>query len=93
MKAIDVVKRKGQRPTEMFDRKKLHNSIVASCLSVRSHDGHAELTAKKVCDSVTIWCHDKSEITSNDIRRQASKALETYHPEAAYFYNHHRVIM
>jgi len=92
-KAVDIVKRGGRRPTERFERDKLHASIVAACLSVRSHDGHAHATAEKVCDSVVIWLTDKPEITSSDLRRQASRALETHHPEAAYFYNHHRVIM
>ena len=92
-KAIDVVKRSGRRATEHFDRDKLHASVVAACLSVRSHEGHAHTTAEKVCDTVVIWMTDKPEITSSDLRRQASKALETHHPEAAYFYNHHRVIM
>jgi len=92
-KAIDVVKSGGKRPTESFDKSKLHASIVAACLSVRSPEGHAHDTAERVCETVIIWCETKPEITSADIRRQASKALETHHPEAAYFYNHHRVIM
>lgn len=92
-KTIDVVKRGGRRATEQFDRQKLHSSVVAACLSVRAHEGHAESTATNVCDIVILWLDNKPEVTSSDLRRQASKALETHHPEAAYFYNHHRVIM
>ena len=91
--AIDVVKRGGKRPTEQFDRDKLHASIFAACRSVHSLDGLADDTAHKVCDIVVAWTNDKSEVTSADIRRQAAKALETYHPDAAYLYKHHKVIM
>lgn len=90
---IDVVKRGGRRPSERFDRNKLHASIYAACRSVRSLDGLANDTARKVCDLVIIWTDNKSEITSADIRRQAAKALETYHPDAAYLYKHHKVII
>lgn len=92
-KAIDVVKRRGKRPTEAFDQKKLYLSIRSACLSVRSLDGQAHDTANKVCGYVVVWCEDKSEITSADIRRQATRALETFHPEAAYIYQHHNVIL
>ena len=92
-KAIDVVKRRGDRPTESFDRDKLHRSIHAACLSVRSADGAALEAASRVCDVVIIWCEARSEVTSDDIRRQAAKALTVFHPEAAYFYQHHRMIM
>lgn len=92
-KAIDVIKRGGQRPTEPFMREKLHHSIHAACLSVRSTDGPALDAADKVCDRVTIWCEARAEVTSDDIRRQAAKALAVFHPEAAYFYQHHRMIM
>ncbi len=92
-RAIDVVKRRGARPSESFDRNKLHASIVASCRSVRTPEGHAHDTATKVCERVVVWTTDKPEITSDDIRRQAATILETFHPEAAYLYRHHRVIM
>ena len=88
-KAIDVVKRSGKRPSEPFDTDKLHASIYASCLSVRSLDGLANDTAHKVCQIVTSWADNKPEITSSDIRRQAAKALEIFHPDAAYLYKHH----
>lgn len=92
-KAIDVVKRAGARPTEAFDRTKLHRSIHAACLSVRSAEGQADDVAQKVCDIFLIWCDNKPEITSNDIRRQAAIALEIFHPEAAYLYKTHRTII
>lgn len=92
-KAIDIVKRGGHRPTERFDRDKLHVSIVAACLSVRSPEGNAQDTAEKVCDRVVIWLTDKPEVTSDDLRRQATKALETFHPDAAYIYKNHRMII
>lgn len=92
-KAIDVVKRGGKRPTERFDRTKLHHSIHAACLSVNGADGPAADTADRVCDIVLLWCDMRPEITSDDIRRQAARALETFHPDAAYIYLNHRTIM
>lgn len=92
-KAIDIVKRGGRRPSEAFNRDKLRTSIVAACLSVRTPEGNAEDTAEKVCDRVAIWLVDRPEVTSDDLRRQAAKALETFHPEAAYIYKHHRMII
>ncbi|AHB42092.1 hypothetical protein RAAC3_TM7C00001G0229 [Candidatus Saccharibacteria bacterium RAAC3_TM7_1] len=90
---IDVVKRDGKRPSEHFNPDKLHTSIMAACLSVRSPQGEASLTAQTVCDAVEHWCGQKSEITSADIRRIASTHLERIHPEAAYLYKHHRLVL
>lgn len=91
--AIDIVKRSGRRPSEQFNRDKLHASIRAACLSVRSPEGVAETTAKNVCDAVIVWCNTKPEVTSQDIRRIASQHLERFHPEAAYLYKHHRLVI
>lgn len=91
--AIDIIKRGGKRTTEQFDRGKLHASIRAACLSVRSPEGEAEMTATNVCDAVIIWCETKSEVTSNDLRRKATETLTVLHPEAAYLYKHHRLVI
>jgi hypothetical protein len=91
--AIDIVKRGGERPSEPFQRHKLHTSIRAACLSVRSPDGLAETTADNVCDAVIIWLKTKPEVTSADLRRKATQSLESFHPEAAYLYKHHRLVI
>lgn len=90
---IAIIKRGGQRNTESFMRHKLHASIQAACLSVRSLEGEAEMTATHVCQAVTRWLETKSEVTSADIRRKATEALRLLHPEAAYFYQHHRLVI
>ena len=92
-KSIDIVKRGGQRPSESFQRHKLFASIQAACLSVRSPDGVAETTAGNVCDAVVIWLETKPEVTSADLRRKATETLESFHPEAAYLYKHHRLVI
>lgn len=89
---VDVVKH-GKRPPEVFSIDKLRRSIYAACLSERSPDGQAAATAQHVCDAVLKWCTNKHEITSEDIRRQAARALTVYHPEAAYLYKHYRKII
>lgn len=92
-KAIDIVKRSGKRPSERFDADKLHASIQASCLSVRSPDGEAHRTAAEVTTAVIIWLETKPEVTSNDLRRIASHHLKKFHPEAAYLYEQHKHII
>lgn len=91
--AIDIIKRDGRRPSETFQRQKLHASIRAACLSVRSPEGEAETTANNVCNAVIIWLETKPEVTSSDLRRKATETLQKHHPEAAYLYKHHRLVM
>jgi transcriptional regulator NrdR family protein len=90
---IDIIKRGGHRQTEPFERAKLYASIRAACLSVRSPEGVAENTADNVCDAVILWLRTKPEVTSADLRRKATETLESFHPEAAYLYKHHRLVI
>lgn len=90
---IDVVKRRGKRQTERFDAKKLHASVLAACLSVRSPHGTAESAAESVCTVVIKWAQNKPEVTSDDLRRIAAEHLNQIHPEAAYLYKHHRMVL
>lgn len=90
---IDVVKRRGQRTTERFDQAKLRASVLAACLSVRSPQGMAESAADSVCTVVITWCKSRPEITSDDLRRVAAEHLQRIHPEAAYLYKHHRLVL
>jgi transcriptional regulator NrdR family protein len=90
-RVVDIVKHGGKRPTEQFTRKKLHDSIVAVCLCVRTPEGQAEAIAHAVCDAVTAWLQQHPEVTSNDIRLIATKHLRTQHPEAAYLYEQHNI--
>jgi hypothetical protein len=78
--------------SEAFDPMKLHQSIVAACLAVRAVEGEAHVTAERVCRHVIDWLLTKTEVTSADIRRVAATHLHTYHPEAAYMYEHHLLI-
>lgn len=91
MKTAYVVKQ-GTHDSGAFDPLKLHQSIVAACLSVRSLEGEAHLTAEQVCRHVINWLLSKTEVTSDDIRRVASHHLATYQPEAAYLYQQHNMI-
>lgn len=86
-----VVKR-GSHDSELFDPLKLHQSVVAACLSVRAFEGEAHVTAERVCRHVIAWLMTKTEVTSADIRRVASQHLRQYHPEAAYLYEHHQLV-
>ncbi|MDB5177941.1 MAG: hypothetical protein JWO61_324 [Candidatus Saccharibacteria bacterium] len=90
---IDIVKREGRRPSEPFQRDKLHASIYAACLSVRAHEGEARKLADTISDVVIAWCNTKPEVTSNDLRRIAAEHLTAYHAEAAYLYKHHKLVL
>jgi len=86
-----IVKRHGHR--EEFDEKKLYASIYTSCLVARTGTRRAEITANQVLVELSGWLKNKETlITSNDIRRQASKLLNQHNPDAAYTYLHHRVV-
>lgn len=86
-----VIKR-GTHNSEAFDPLKLHQSVVAACLSVRAFEGEAHVTAERVSRHVISWLMTKTEVTSADIRRVASNYLHVYHPEAAYLYEHHQLV-
>ncbi|MGK2896475.1 MAG: ATP cone domain-containing protein [Candidatus Saccharimonadales bacterium] len=79
--------------SEQFDKVKLHTSIEAACLSVRSPEGEAALVARRVANTVYAWADSKPAVTSADIRRVAASLLNTFHPEAAYLYQNHRLVM
>lgn len=85
-----VVKNSRHRHAEVFDREKLHKSLVAACLSTGAPAGHADSMASRVTDEVIKWLESRPEVTTNDIRRVASNSLRTYHPDASYLYEHHR---
>lgn len=91
MKEAYVVKRNSHN-SETFDPLKLHQSIVAACLSVRAMEGEAHVIAERVVRHVISWLMTKTEVTSADIRRIASQHLVVYHPEAAYLYEHHQLV-
>jgi transcriptional regulator NrdR family protein len=88
-----IIKRKGQRPTETFNRDKLHQSIVAASLSARAPDGQADTIAHAVTNYVLEWLESRPEVTSHDIRLVATRHLRAHHPDAAYLYEQHRNIL
>jgi transcriptional regulator NrdR family protein len=88
-----VIKRGGKRPSEKFDPAKLHASIEAACSSVNLPSGVAEDTAQHVVNAVGLWLRDKPEVTSADIRRIATQALNVVSPEAGYLYKHHHTMV
>lgn len=92
-KTTVIIKRKGQRPTENFDRDKLHKSITAASLSARAPEGQADTIAHAVTNYVLEWLESRPEVTSQDIRLVASRHLRAHHPDAAYLYEQHRKIL
>jgi len=92
MNDAHIIKRRTGLP-EPFDPLKLHSSIVAACLAVRTLEGEAHVTAERVCRHVIDWLTTKSEVTSADIRRIAAAHLTNYHAEAGYMYEHHPLMV
>ena len=89
---VTVFKR-GKRPPEDFDAKKLRASLYAACLSAKSPEGLACNLADQAAREVEAWSSQKSDITTTDIRAQAGRFLEHNHPDAAYLYKHHKKMM
>lgn len=88
-----VVKRSNKQKSEEFDERKLSSSIEQACRSVSLPDGIAHDTAKHVVQAVKLWARNKQVITSDDIRRVATKSLTVVSPEAGYLYKHHHQIL
>lgn len=91
--AIDIVKGGGGRPSEAFQREKLHKSIVAACLTAGTPPGQAEAIARAVTEDVITWLSSRPEVTSHDVRRITAKHLRTHHPDAGYLYEQHRMML
>lgn len=85
---MHIVKRKGHK--EEYDSRKVYASVYSACLTVRLHQGEAELIADKVSSEVTNWLSKKDYVTSEEIAEQVNEALEKYNPDAAYMYTTHR---
>lgn len=90
---IDVVKHGGERPTEEFNPDKLHRSIVAACLALRTPEGQCEEIARTVTTGVIRWCDNRPEVTSADIRRIGAELLNKHHPEAAYLFKQQLTVL
>lgn len=90
---VDVIKARGKRPTEVFNQDKLRQSIIATCLSLRTPEGQAEEIAEAVCQGVAKWCNNRPEVTSSDIRRIAADILAKHHTEAAYLYKQQLTVL
>jgi len=88
-----IIKRKGQRPTETFDKAKLHQSITAATLSAQAPSGQADNIAYAVTNYVLEWLESRPEVTSHDIRLVATRHLRAHHPDAAYLYEQHRTTL
>jgi hypothetical protein len=72
--------------TVPYTRLKLAESIHKACMKSFGFSGEAELTAVRVIHDVEKWLENKEEVTINDIKRQAARALQRYNPRAAYEY-------
>lgn len=91
--SVDIVKHHKPNNYESFNRDKLYSSIVSACQSAKSPEGQAKQIANLVCDAVEKWIADRAEVTSTDIRVIAHRHLAIHHPDAAYLYEQHRIMI
>lgn len=82
----NIISKRGKRQSENFSHSKLYDSLICALRSANSHPGEAHDAAKKVCELVADWLQERPEVTSQDIRRIATKHLSFYHTDAAYLY-------
>ena len=87
------VVRQGTHNSEAFNPVKLHSSILWACMAVRAYEGEAHAAAEHVCKNVIDWLDEQTAVTSADIQRVSTSFLKTYHPEAAYMYQQHNLIL
>lgn len=88
-----IVKSGDISQSEKFDPLKLHDSLMAACLAVRSLEGEAHMVAQRITEKVIDWLDTKVEVTSDDVRRVAGGNLQVYQPEAAYVYEGYKTIL
>jgi hypothetical protein len=79
--------------SESFDVVRLHGSVLRACMAVRAFEGESHDIAERVCKHVIDWLENKTEVSSEDIRRICSSKLAIYHPEAAYMYEQEGYIL
>lgn len=87
---VMIIKAGKKQVVKPFERAKLIASIEASCTSVSLPVGMSRDTARDVCVKVEKWLSDKSEVTSEDIRRIAAQQLTRISAEAGYFYANYK---
>lgn len=77
---------------QAYSESKLIKSIERTLRSEGYSTASAAKNAKIVTVAVRSWIDNKTQITSLDIRRQATKALEAFDPHAALLYKKHKQI-
>ncbi len=93
MTSIIVKHTDNHRSSELFNKSKLQKSILMACLNVKTPTGYAHDIATKVASGVSSWLETRPEVSSDDIRRQASRLLTPLNPDAAHLYKHHNTIL
>ncbi len=78
---------------EPFDEKKFITSIINSCLAVGCPMGEAEKAADLTMAVTEKWLANKQEITSSELRLNASKFLKKFSSDAGFYYKNYKKIM
>lgn len=84
---------KNNGTVEKFELSKLVDSLIGTFEISKSPEGMSNDIIRKTISEFHTWSKDKTEITSNDIRRKISEIIENLHPEAAYIYKNFKNII
>ena len=85
-----IIKRAGH--LQYFDERKLYASIFSACLATHLSQTKAETVAGNVCKDIKRWIKSRKNVTSDQIFREAAKAMRRYNRDAAFMYATHRDI-
>ncbi|MDA1334531.1 MAG: ATP cone domain-containing protein [bacterium] len=83
-----IIKRHGHEET--YDGRKIYASVYAAGINSHHEKEEAEKMADVVCDSVSEWVSDKSEVSSNDLFKIVTEELRKMDKDAAFMYETHR---
>ena len=85
---MKVIKRDGHE--ELFNRKKVYQSIYESCLNAHHDKKTSSSISEKVTKDLVKHLKGKMFVKSKDIFKYISTLLEIYDGDSAFLYHTHR---
>lgn len=85
-----IIKTKGQ--SEEYDSEKVFYTAYAACLNASIEDEKAQQIAKTVVSEIDTWVGKQKDVSTQDIFKGVTKALESHDKNAAFMYATHRDI-
>lgn len=83
-----VIKRKGQKET--FNQKKIYNSVLAACRTLRIPDEEGETIAQMVSHDAHEQFKLSPEVQRHAVHKTVVVLLEKYNTDVAFLYDKHK---